>query len=67
MIPDYGQCQGVLCRRYARLSEMDADPGCRRIIFDNGYLSSLHRLNVNAVWGGIEKIDEHGILDTKGE
>ncbi|KZV71881.1 FAD/NAD-P-binding domain-containing protein [Peniophora sp. CONT] len=37
-------------------------PGCRRIIFDNDYLSSLHRKNVTPVFNGVKRISEDGII-----
>lgn len=37
------------------------DPGCRRIIVDPDYLSSLHRPNVELKWDAIEEIVPEGI------
>lgn len=40
--------------------------GCRRLLFDNGYLASLHRPNVTMDWSGIDSIVEDGIITKKG-
>ncbi|KAF4615529.1 hypothetical protein D9613_003507 [Agrocybe pediades] len=41
--------------------------GCKRIIFDTGYTSALHRPNLDLNWDGIEKIVENGVVTKKGE
>ncbi|KAG6900840.1 hypothetical protein C0993_000159, partial [Termitomyces sp. T159_Od127] len=43
------------------------DLGCRRIIFNTDYLSTLHRSNVHLDYGGIASIVEDGIVTQKGE
>ncbi|KAG6830865.1 hypothetical protein H0H92_014230 [Tricholoma furcatifolium] len=40
--------------------------GCRRIVFDQGYLTTLHYDNVRLVYDGIDSIVEDGIV-TKGK
>lgn len=40
--------------------------GCRRLLFDNGYLASLHRPNVTMDWSGIDSMVEDGIMTKKG-
>ncbi|KDR70333.1 hypothetical protein GALMADRAFT_76113, partial [Galerina marginata CBS 339.88] len=35
-------------------------PGCKRVIFDTGYLEALHRHNLDLNWDGIERIVEDG-------
>ncbi|KDR82144.1 hypothetical protein GALMADRAFT_222024 [Galerina marginata CBS 339.88] len=42
-------------------------PGCKRIIFDSGYLEALHRPNLELNWDGIDSIFEDGILTKTGE
>ncbi|KAE9398740.1 FAD/NAD(P)-binding domain-containing protein [Gymnopus androsaceus JB14] len=41
--------------------------GCRRLLFDNGYLASLHRPNVTMDWSGIDSFVEDGIMTKTGE
>ncbi|KAF8636884.1 hypothetical protein AX16_010940 [Volvariella volvacea WC 439] len=41
--------------------------GCKRILFDTGYLRALHRPNLKPTWDGIRSIDERGIVTTKGQ
>jgi hypothetical protein len=45
----------------------DYPMGCKRILYDPGYLDSLHRPNVNLNWDGISEITENGIRTAKGE
>ncbi|KIK67804.1 hypothetical protein GYMLUDRAFT_216044 [Collybiopsis luxurians FD-317 M1] len=40
--------------------------GCKRVIFDPGYLASLHRPNVSLNWDGIGSISEDGIITNNG-
>lgn len=42
-------------------------PGCKRIIVDPGYLSSLKRPNVNIRWDAIDRVVEGGIRLKTGE
>ncbi|VDB82810.1 unnamed protein product [Peniophora sp. CBMAI 1063] len=53
-------------KEYADRMIPDYAPGCRRIIFDNEYLSSLHRPNVTPVFKGVRRIAEGGIIDDDG-
>jgi cation diffusion facilitator CzcD-associated flavoprotein CzcO len=41
--------------------------GCKRRIFDPGYLASLHRPNVDLLPEGIQEITETGIVSETGE
>ncbi|KAH6704243.1 monooxygenase [Leptodontidium sp. MPI-SDFR-AT-0119] len=41
--------------------------GCKRRIFDPGYLDSLHNSNVELVQQGIQEIDETGIVGSDGK
>ncbi|KAF5318034.1 hypothetical protein D9619_012105 [Psilocybe cf. subviscida] len=41
--------------------------GCKRIIYDTGFLSALHRPNLDLNWDGIERIVEDGIVTKTGE
>ncbi|KAJ7612203.1 hypothetical protein FB45DRAFT_760076, partial [Roridomyces roridus] len=41
--------------------------GCKRLIFDTGYLPALHRPNLNMNWDGIQSICEDGIIAKTGE
>ncbi|EAU81842.2 monooxygenase [Coprinopsis cinerea okayama7 len=41
--------------------------GCKRIIFDTGYLPALHRPNLHLNWDGIDSIVENGIVTKKSE
>jgi len=41
--------------------------GCKRTVFDTGYLQALNQSNIDLNWDGIEKIVEDGILTKKGE
>ncbi|KAF8636887.1 hypothetical protein AX16_010943 [Volvariella volvacea WC 439] len=41
--------------------------GCRRLVFDTNYLSSLHRPNLTPTWDGISGFYEDGIITKKGE
>ncbi|KAG9088340.1 hypothetical protein FRC06_002084 [Ceratobasidium sp. 370] len=41
--------------------------GCKRIVFDPGYLSSLHRPNVDLEWDSITEITPEGILTKSGK
>ncbi|KAG5717267.1 hypothetical protein E4T56_gene14988, partial [Termitomyces sp. T112] len=43
------------------------DLGCRRVIFDTDYLSTLHRSNVHLNYGGIGSIVKDGIITQEGE
>ncbi|KAJ7684236.1 hypothetical protein DFH06DRAFT_1462606 [Mycena polygramma] len=40
--------------------------GCKRVIYDTDYLSSLARPNMSLVWDPIESITEDGILTKEG-
>jgi len=42
-------------------------PGCKRLIVDSNYLSSLSRPNLTPNFDGISRITEGGILTQKGE
>ncbi|KAJ6500902.1 hypothetical protein C8R45DRAFT_83312 [Mycena sanguinolenta] len=41
--------------------------GCKRLIFDTGYLKALHRPNLKLNWDGIQSVCEDGIITKKGE
>ncbi|KAH9920185.1 hypothetical protein B0H21DRAFT_767740 [Amylocystis lapponica] len=41
--------------------------GCRRAVMEAGYLTALHRPNLELNWDGIEDIIENGILTKKGD
>ncbi|KAI5119485.1 hypothetical protein M0805_009509 [Coniferiporia weirii] len=41
-------------------------PGCRRTIFDPGYLQALHRPNMSLVWDDIDEIVPEGIAMKDG-
>ncbi|PFH53522.1 hypothetical protein AMATHDRAFT_54678 [Amanita thiersii Skay4041] len=41
--------------------------GCKRLLFDTGYLESLHRPNVSICWDGIKEIVDDGIITTNEE
>ncbi|KHN98995.1 Flavin-binding monooxygenase-like family protein [Metarhizium album ARSEF 1941] len=53
-------------RRDSSPSPPDRSAGCKRRIFDPGYLESLHLPNVELVPHGIEAIDQTGIVSTDG-
>ncbi|KAF7321246.1 hypothetical protein HMN09_00213700 [Mycena chlorophos] len=40
--------------------------GCKRVIFDTGFLDALHRPNMNLNWDGIEGITKDGIITNAG-
>ncbi|KAJ7453613.1 hypothetical protein B0H11DRAFT_2070513 [Mycena galericulata] len=42
-------------------------PGCKRLAYDFGYLTALHRPNVTLNWDGIEEMTKEGITTSKGE
>ena len=39
--------------------------GCKRLIFDSGYLEAMHRPNLKMNFDGIESIVEDGIVGKK--
>ncbi|EMD34222.1 hypothetical protein CERSUDRAFT_117119 [Gelatoporia subvermispora B] len=39
---------------------------CKRLVIDTGYLTALHRPNLDLNWDGIEELTEEGILTKKG-
>ncbi|KAF8636871.1 hypothetical protein AX16_010929 [Volvariella volvacea WC 439] len=41
--------------------------GCRRLVLDTNYLSSLHRPNLTPTWDGVSGFYEDGIITKKGE
>jgi cation diffusion facilitator CzcD-associated flavoprotein CzcO len=41
--------------------------GCKRTIFDFGYLQSLHRPNLTLNWDGIDYFTPEGIVTKTGE
>ncbi|KAF7362517.1 FAD/NAD-P-binding domain-containing protein [Mycena venus] len=41
-------------------------PGCKRLAYDFGYLSALHRPNVALNWDGIEEVTKDGITTSNG-
>ncbi|KAH8833073.1 hypothetical protein DL96DRAFT_705710 [Flagelloscypha sp. PMI_526] len=41
--------------------------GCKRVIFDSGYLDCLHQSNINICWDHIKEIVPEGILTKAGE
>ncbi|KAJ7689781.1 hypothetical protein B0H17DRAFT_1291851 [Mycena rosella] len=43
------------------------DLGCKRVVFDPNYLSSLHRQNLSLNWDGIESIYADGIITKTGD
>ncbi|KZV71882.1 FAD/NAD-P-binding domain-containing protein [Peniophora sp. CONT] len=53
-------------KEYASKMTPDYAPGCRRIILDNDYLSSLHRPNITPVFHGVGSIAEDGIIGEDG-
>jgi len=42
-------------------------PGCKRLIFDTDYTSTLHRPNMALNWDGIASIVETGVVTKKGK
>jgi cation diffusion facilitator CzcD-associated flavoprotein CzcO len=42
-------------------------PGCKRVVFDSGYLASLSRPNVKVVYESIERVIPEGIKLRNGE
>ncbi|KAH9481223.1 Baeyer-Villiger monooxygenase [Psilocybe cubensis] len=55
-------------KKYRGLLEPSFPLGCRRIVFDSGYLASLHRPNVDLKEGGdIVSVDSTGIIMKTGE
>ncbi|KAJ6590602.1 FAD/NAD-P-binding domain-containing protein [Mycena vulgaris] len=42
-------------------------PGCKRLAYDVGYLSALHRPNVKINWDGVEEVTKDGIITSKGD
>jgi hypothetical protein len=65
MIPSYRK--SISRHEYAILCSRSLAPGCRRMIRDKSYLSSLHRPNISLNWDGIERVTETGILTKKGK
>lgn len=65
LIPDYGMFIPLRLSQ-TRLIDKDAVPGCKRLVLDAGYLSSLRRPNNSMNWDGIERITEQGIVTKKG-
>ncbi len=53
--------------QYAAYPIPDFAPGCKRIIVDPGYLSSLNRKNVTLRWDAIDSVVEDGLLLKSGE
>ncbi|KAF8921179.1 hypothetical protein CPB85DRAFT_1269723 [Mucidula mucida] len=53
--------------QYAAYPIPDFAPGCKRIIVDPGYLSSLNRKNVTLRWDAIDSVVEDGLLLRSGE
>jgi cation diffusion facilitator CzcD-associated flavoprotein CzcO len=41
--------------------------GCKRTIFDPGYLRSLHRPNLSLNWDGIDHFTSEGIVTKTGK
>lgn len=41
-----------------------AAPGCKRIVYDSGYLDALHRPNVDVCRDEIQSIAENGLVTT---
>jgi cation diffusion facilitator CzcD-associated flavoprotein CzcO len=49
------------------IASADRLTGCKRRIFDPGYLEALHAKNLDVVQEGIREIDETGIVGDSGE
>ncbi|KAJ7612220.1 hypothetical protein FB45DRAFT_843519 [Roridomyces roridus] len=47
-------------------SHSDHKVGCKRVVFDTNYLSSLGRPNLGLCWDAIERFDEEGIVTKNG-
>lgn len=59
----YGQTP----QKYHDIIVPDFPLGCKRRIFDPGYLASLHRPNVELLAEGIQQVTETGIISEKGK
>lgn len=53
--------------QYHRQMTPNYPPGCKRIIFDPGYLTSLHQKNVHLNFDGVERFTQDGIVTKTGE
>lgn len=64
IIPKHRECFIYLCDHstYSLLA-----PGCKRIIIDSDYLSSLSRPNLTLNFDGLAEITETGVLTKNGE
>ncbi|OCH87249.1 FAD/NAD-binding domain-containing protein [Obba rivulosa] len=45
----------------------DYPMGCKRLVLDTGYLTAMHRENLELNWDGIAEVTETGIRTRKGE
>ena len=55
-----------MCFFFKRHSKINLAPGCRRILVDPDYLSSLHRPNVTPTWDRIAQVLPSGVLTVSG-
>ncbi|KIY71961.1 FAD/NAD-P-binding domain-containing protein [Cylindrobasidium torrendii FP15055 ss-10] len=59
--------QRVAPAKYHERLIPDYDMGCRRVIYDSGYIEALNRPNVELVLDGIDHVTEDGIVSKSGE
>lgn len=64
IIPDYRE--STLMSTPTSTLTLRTAAGCKRTIFDPGYLACLHQSNVRLSFDGIERLTEDGIVTKAG-